>query len=230
MAFAHLAPDGFQNALDALRAWGPLIPDTDRLNAVISHLDNVKATLDGSAPLSRIQRAGRDVKHALLLTYLKSSKSMHEFSGDILDMVLPGTRRQAELLGSYSQAQRNQFLVDLAYLLVQRDENFQRCLIKFSWADSSPQGRHDFLMWKNRQIEAKNIVRAAELMRFLVTSRGGSLGGDVDEEVPLSVPADRRAANMEIAKLIVEYVCVPRYTRVTCTKQTKRNNDSDAQT
>ena len=117
-----LEPGGFQNAVDVLRAWGPLIPDKDRLNIVISHLDNVKATLERTAQLSPKQRAGRDVKHALMLTYLKSSKSMQDFTGDILDMVLPGTRQQADLMGSVSQAQRNQFLVDLAYMLIARRE------------------------------------------------------------------------------------------------------------
>ena len=66
-------------------------------------------------------------------------------------------------------------------------------------------------MWKNRQIPAKDIVRAAELMRLLTTTPGGSLGGDFEEEVPLNVAADRRAACIELAKLVVEYVCVPRY-------------------
>lgn len=223
----HLEPNGFQNAVDALRAWGPLIPDKDRLNDVITHLENVKATLEGNAQASPKQRAARDVKHALMLTYLKSSKSMHDFTGDILDMVLPGTRQQADVLGSYSQAQRNQFLVDLAYLLMARDENFKRCLIKFSWADSSPQGKHDFLMWKNRQIPAKDIVQAAEHMRLLITSQGGSLGGDMDEEVPLSVAADRLAANVALALLVIEYVCVPRYARVF---QTTRKQDQTQQT
>ena len=49
-------------------------------------------------------------------------------------------------------------------------------------------------------------------------SSGGSLGGDVDGEVPLSVIAARRAANAELAMMIVEYICVPetrRYIRET---------------
>lgn len=202
-------PSGIQTAVDALRDWGALIPDKARLNDIISHLDNVRATLDCSAHVSPKQQAAKDVKHALMLTYLKSSKSMHEFAGNLCDMVMPGTARQTELMGSYSQAQRNQFLVDLSYLLMVRDESFKTCFIKFSWADSSPQGRHDFLLWKNRQVAAKSLVRASELMRLLVTTRGGSLGGSLDDEAPLGVAEQRRAWNVELALLVIEYVLVP---------------------
>lgn len=202
-------PSGIQTAVDALRDWGALIPDKARLNDIISHLDNVRATLDCSAHVSPKQQAAKDVKHALMLTYLKSSKSMHEFAGNLCDMVMPGTARQTELMGSYSQAQRNQFLVDLSYLLMVRDESFKTCFIKFSWADSSPQGRHDFLLWKNRQVAAKSLVRASELMRLLVTTRGGSLGGSLDDEAPLGVDEQRRAWNVELALLVIEYVLVP---------------------
>ena len=77
-------------------------------------------------------------------------------------------------------------------------------------------------MWKNRQIPAKDIVQAAEHMRLLITSQGGSLGGDMDEEVPLSVAADRLAANVALALLVIEYVCAPRYA---CVVQTTRKQD-----
>jgi hypothetical protein len=82
-------------------------------------------------------------------------------------------------------------------------------------------------MWKNRQIPAKDIVQAAEHMRLLIASQGGSLGGDRDEEVSLSVAADRLAANVALALLVIEYVCVPRYARVF---QTTRKQDPKRKT
>ena len=89
-------PGGIQNAVDALRHWGPLIPDKARLNDIISHLDSVRATLDCSAHAPQKKQAAKDIKQALMTTYLKSSKAMQEFASDLFNMVLPGTARQSD--------------------------------------------------------------------------------------------------------------------------------------
>ena len=46
-------------------------------------------------------------------------------------------------------------------------------------------------------------------MRVLVTTRGRSLGGSLDDEAPLGVDEQRRAWNVELAMLVIEYVLVP---------------------
>ena len=113
---------------------------TDKLNKVISYLDDARGTIDGSAVMTPVQRAARDIRHSFLVTYLKGSVISESTIKHIMDTVLPGTSLKSDALVHYSSAVRNQFRVDLAHLLVTRDASFQQCDVKLSWTDSSPQG------------------------------------------------------------------------------------------
>ena len=205
----ELRAGGIQDCIDAMRDFAPSIADKDRLSNVIDHLNNIRATLDGSAAATEAQIATRQIRHSLLLTYMKSAYISQDVISRILETVLPGGESRAHVLSGYNAAMNNQFKVDLAYLLVTRDLGFQRCMVKFAWTDSSPQGRFDYLLWKYRQIPAKHIVHAVELLYFLVTSNGGVLGDDIDADTPMAVTEKRRKCNQELATLVTEYLCVP---------------------
>ena len=135
----ELQAGGIQECIDAMRDFAPRIPDNDRVNNVISYLDNIRATLDGSAAMTEKQTATRHIKQALMLTYLKSTYASQEIIQRILDKTLPGTGLHAKTLASFTKSKHDQFRIDLAYLHIQRDLNFQRCMVKFAWTDSSPQ-------------------------------------------------------------------------------------------
>ena len=102
----------------------------------------------------------------------------------------------------------DQFRVDMAFLLLTRDRGFQQCSVKFAWADASPQGGFDFLLWKHRWVFAKDLLRAAKAMADLTMSVGGALGDNKAHEVPLSLAGERIAANAVLSSTVHEHLCV----------------------
>ena len=101
--------------------------------------------------------------------------------------------------------------IDLAFMLVTRDISFDRCSFKFGWADSSPQGPFDFLLWKYRQIFSSDLLATAAAMTTLITLAGKVLGGKLDdyEEAQLSTMEARIVANRVLKKNVREHLCVP---------------------
>ena len=140
-------------------------------------------------------------------------KSVHDLKHLVnasLDIVFPDSTIKAKLK-SVKAAWRTQFKVDLSYMMVTRNLNFERCSFKFGWADGSPQGPFDFLLWKYRYILASGLLRTAEAMKTLTTTLGGSLGGKRDDcfEIPISTTEARRAANQVLKDNVREHLCVP---------------------
>ena len=98
----------------------------------------------------------------------------------------------------------------MAYMLLTRDIGFKNCLLKWAWADASPQGGHDFMLWKYKSIFAQMLLLVTAALVLLVTTPGGALGGEVGEdmEISFSTEAARTAAVLVLLKNVLEHLCV----------------------
>ena len=155
----------------------------------------------------------QEITQALLTTRLKSPKDISYITKSSVDMLYPGTTAPTAVMTNKDTAARDLFRLDLAYLMLTRDENFGTCILKFAWADSSPQGPYDWLLWKHRCVKARDLLTVAKAVSDLIRMPGGVLGGECgpDVEVPLGTDDLRHAANQLLASMIFEHVCVRRY-------------------
>ena len=192
-----------------LRSMSKHIPDKKALSSIVQYLDDVGATVDGRALMSERDRDAKDISQALLATHLKSVKDLSHIAKGALQAQFPGsagasTSRSAHFLSS------TQFRIDMAYMLLTRDIGFKNCLLKWAWADSSPQGGHDFMLWKYKYIFAQMLLPVAAALVLLVTTMGGALGGEVGEdmEISFSTEAARTAAVLVLLKNVLEHLCV----------------------
>ena len=155
----------------------------------------------------------QEITQALLTTRLKSPKDISYITKSSVDMLYPGTTAPTAVMTNKDTAARDLFRLDLAYLMLTRDENFGTCILKFAWADSSPQGPYDWLLWKHRCVKARDLLTVAKAVSDLIRMPGGVLGGECgpDVEVPLGTDDLRHAANQLLASMIFEHVCVRRF-------------------
>ena len=116
-----------------------------------------------------------------------------------MDMVLGQNILDDLSVHKQSNTRQDLFRVDIAYCMLIRDFHFQECCIRFGWADGSPQGLYDFLIWKYKFIKAVDLLRASDAVSDLSLTRGGSLGEAIDfydvGQTHLGVAVDRAAAN-----------------------------------
>ena len=177
---------------------------------MVCYLENLGATAAGNAVPTREQEALREIKQALLNLHLKSQRELQRVMDSTLDIIFPewGCCSNFKLHRVSSWAQ---FKVDMAYIVVTRDESFRRCAVRFGWADASPQGPFDFLMFKCKYIFVSELVKTYEAMITLVNSQGVVLGDGVgsDEELSLQAVEARRAANQVLENNVLEYVYAP---------------------
>ena len=146
-----------------------VVPDKKALSSIVQYLDDLGATVDGRALMSERDRDAKDISQALLATHLKSVKDLSHIAKGALQAQFPGsagasTSRSAGFLSS------TQFRIDMAYMLLTRDIGFKNCLLKWAWADSSPQGGHDFMLWKYKYIFAQMLLPVAMALVLLVTT------------------------------------------------------------
>ena len=195
---------------DALRTWAPGIQDHNRLQEMASFLLNLTATVQGNAKGSSAQQALQQIRQALIKSHLKSTNELQHVSNTALEVMFPDSNFSCDFRSSMFISWA-QFKVDLAFMLVNRDDDFERCSIRFGWSDSSPQGPFDFLVWKHRAIYASELLKVADAMISLVNSPGGVYGGDVgaDAEIPVGTPEAREAANKVLKDEIREHVYAP---------------------
>ena len=187
--------------------------DTGALEA-IQYLDNVAATLAGTGVMSNRQRAMKEIHSALALIHAKSHDRMKRVLHHGAFGVVPVKALQT---GSFSSSTRkaftDKFRLDIAYMLVSRDQNFAHPMIRFGWADSSPQGPFDFFVLIEVRIRRSSLRFAAQAMRFLQTTAGGTCTlNDIDDtsEVPLRILTERKDANSTLCRLLEKHMYVTR--------------------
>ena len=86
-------------------------------------------------------------------------------------------------------------------------------MIRFGWADSSPQGPFDFFVLIEVRIRRSSLRFAAQAMRFLQTTAGGTCTlNDIDDtsEVPLRILTERKDANSTLCRLLEKHMYVTR--------------------
>ena len=193
---------------EKLRSWAGHIPDAEKetLDNIISYLDSLRSTLAGQAVVTPEQEAIKDIRQATLATHLKSTAEMPHLVSSSVDLVMPGSSL-APTLRSPSAMMQSQFKADISYMLCTRDLSFQRCMLRFGWADSSPQGPYDFFLWQFRHIFASELSVTAKAMVTLITTPGGCLGGGIGDDVEISLTAlnDRKEANAILKKNVLEH-------------------------
>ena len=202
--------DTLNDHAETLRSMAAEVSNKEALAQIVGYLDNLSATMRGKARLSNKDEALQDIQQALLTLRFKSSHDMVHVAKSAVEMLYPGTTPSTQNLKADSTTLLNQFRVDLAYLLMTRNENFTTCMLKFAWADASPQGPFDWLLWKHRYVRAQHLLQVVEALTALILSPGGSLGGEVgaDAEVPIDTFETRRRANADLIRFILEHLCV----------------------
>ena len=205
-----LTDQPLQSMADTLRAWAPNAPDKDRLAEMVVYLEGIAATVRGDVVPTAHQLALREIQQALLKLHLKSTRELRSISNRAIDILFPDSNFACDFSVS-GFSSWVQFKVDLAYMLVCRDDDFSRCSIRFGWGDSSPQGPFDFLLWKARCIYADKLLETADALVQLVNTPGGVLGGETgdDAEIPLEILDVRAAANKVLKDNIREHLYAP---------------------
>ena len=143
-----------------LKELGHQIQDTARLNRIVEYLQNADATLGGTAARSPREVAKQDMRQALL--------SLHVKRGDLKTIIRSGiaTAFGSKVLSdphvhAHFKTWKDLFRIDLAYSMMTRDLRFQECHIRFGWADGSPHGLYDFLIWKYKFVKASDLLRVS---------------------------------------------------------------------
>ena len=198
-----------QSFAQRLRTLAPQLSDGDQdeLADMVCYLENLGGTVEGRAVPSLEQEALGEIKQALLKLHLKSSRELRLVADTALEIVFPGSGMSSQFK-VHGRSEWAQFKVDMAYMLVTRDDNFFRRSVKFGWADSSPQGPFDFLLWKNRYIYMTELLATADAMVTLVNTTGGALGGEVADDFEISLEASeaRSSANKVLKKNVREHL------------------------
>ena len=195
-----------------LKELGHQIQDTARLNRIVEYLQNADATLGGTAARSPREVAKQDMRQALLSLHVKRGNLKtiirSGITTDVGSKVLSDPHVHADF-----KTWKDLFRIDLAYSMMTRDLRFQECHIRFGWADGSPQGLYDFLIWKYKFVKASDLLRVSAAVAELSLTTGGSLGeaieSDDDGEIHLGVAATRAAANKVLESSVHDHVCVP---------------------
>ena len=131
-----------------------------------------------------------------------------------LDSLFGGSFGSTPKLRHVSDLWRNNFKLDMAFCAVIRQETFQERRSRFGLADSSPQGPYDFLLWKYHWVLWKNLIRAADAVALLATTKGGAWCEDTSEdehEVDLVIKRSRADANRTLASTVHQHLCAPIY-------------------
>ena len=195
-----------------LKELGHQIQDKARLNQIIEFLQNADATLSSTAHRLPRDQAKHDMRQALL--------SLHVKRGDLKTIIRTSVTSAygSNVLNdpqvhSYFKTWQDLFRIDLAYSMLTRDLRFQECHIRFGWADGSPQGLYDFLIWKYKYVKASDLLCVSEAVAELSLAKGGSLGEEIDSDddgdIHLGIAAARAAANKVLESSVHDHVCVP---------------------
>ena len=204
----------------SLTSGAPL--DREDILKSISYLRDVAATVEGSAEATRRQRAARAIHEATLQMSLKSTHSLGSVVNDSIQVRFPGTPR-CEVTTGKDSVRRAQLKVDISLMLWERNGLWARRHIRWGWADSSPQGGFEWLLWRCRMIAQDDLMIAYDALKTLCVTEGGSLAPRrlaVDDHGEgeaagrnLSNRAERRKANEVLAAKIREHLMAHAHTR-----------------
>ena len=184
-AIVGLEPDRLETiALQLQRAsLGARVREQDELRTSITYARDLAATIRGTAAMTKRQDASKLAREALMLTGMKSVAQMRDLVHQALQICFPPTyeAKAAEdnddkarnddgpLLSGYNRIRTGQFQLDVAYMLVRRDESHRAPCVRWGWGDSSPQGGFDWLLWKYRAVLVANLLTVFRAMRTLTT-------------------------------------------------------------
>ena len=186
-------------------------PDnSERLGGMIEYLEDLAGTALGVATRSARETVIFEIRHIFFQSYLKSTKHVVEVSNYAYLMRFASSQGSgAQDPFEFQKVDRDSFKLDLAFMLACRDANARGCFVRFQWADDSPQGPYDWLLWKEMSVAAKHILIVDRAAVFLMQSRGGVLM-DVDgHEIPLDPFQQRRDANKVLSTYIFIHVYAP---------------------
>ena len=110
---------------------------------------------------------------------------------------------------STSKLGRDHFKLDIALMFTNRDINFRQAHVRFAWADSSPQGPFDFLMWRELVVAIADLLTVAKAIRTLQQTYGGVLFDHDDPDVPLATLRRRVEINEVLTTKIKVQVYAP---------------------
>ena len=213
-------------AVGLIRQLARHAPDPSAAESVVDYLVGAAATVGGYAQLTRRQQAKHEIQTALLMTHVKGQKAAASAIRLTMMEAMPGHADDLNFRSEH-KVSNDQRRLDMAYMVLMRDSNHAQRFVRFFWADSSPQGGLDFMIVKEKKVKVVDLVRIADAVRLLQTTRGGSLGpkddgDDIDDELgqPLRLPS-REAANRVLLEGVITHLyvlCFCLLARVVCAR------------
>ena len=139
----------------------------------------------GNAVLSKLAEARGRIERALSRRKFKNARVMDSVSSTAVQLLFPGTPAFPQMR-SFSAVREDELKLDLSLMLTQRDLSWRDRCIRSGWADSSPQGPFNWLMWKCMYVKQKDLVSAVAAAVELTLSPGGIMedrGIEVDPDL-----------------------------------------------
>ena len=129
----------------------------------------------------------------------------------VFSITFPGTTEIPDVHARFKTT-REQFILDMALAMQRRRETRRDREICFGWADSSPQGSFDWLIFQYRAVKEKHLMEFVQAKHQLSHTKGGAFQPyeDPDSPEPTLPPVrERRAANAIWNSKVQEYIMVP---------------------
>ena len=183
--------------------------EQDEIARSITYLQDLAATVTGAAIATPYDTASSKIREGLLALSLNNSSKVHDVVQRSLQIFLPGAL--APMGSGKDTIQQSQFKTDLAFMLVRRDDSWTRDVARFGWADSSPQGGFDWLLFKYREVSKADLSAIFDAVKLLMTTNGGSFALTIEaaDGISLETGEARAEANRKIAAMIVEHILPP---------------------
>lgn len=212
--FVRLDPEAFSKAAQQLAtlASSTAGSDTNRdeVSSSVTYLENVAATIRGTAHKTTTSSALVEMRSAILLRDLKSTKKFRDVVKRSISVVFPETELGEGVTAGQSKVRLAQFKLDIAYSLAHRDYLRRHGgSVRFGLVDSSPQRPYDWMLFKYKFILNKDLMRGAAAMLALTTSEGGALSSDDNFEPAIGIDEARADANAVLCDIYQEHLCVP---------------------
>ena len=169
------------------------VTDQEQIASMVEYLEDSASTLRGNGNRAPADQALHVIRRTLQTSYVAIA-NLQKINAQSFLLLCPDAMPEEIPKGrNHSTVAWDRFRLDVALMLTNRDTNYKEPHVRFSWADSSPQGPWDFIMWKELAVALKNILTVARAIVSLQTTRGGVLSDMSDPDVPLSLLAQRAA-------------------------------------
>ena len=233
---ASLDCEALSTAVEQLRGVA-LQARSDQERAAIQksmlYLQDLGATLDGSAFSSDRQLAAQEIREGLLLLTLNYSVKLAEVVKQSLNICFPESLTVPST-GSYRRHRLSQFKIDMALALTERDSLMLARRIRWGWGDSSPQSPFDWFLWRYRYVYQSRLLDVYSAMKTLALTTGGSLkptdehGNDEGQGQRIDDKPERAAANRVLVENVHEHLMAYVNKRNASQKNTKKADRTDS--